>query len=61
MLRDDDSVALIDFGISHSAHVAGTPPERAHGEIAGTPYYMSPEQARRRRRPTSARTSTRSA
>ena len=24
MLRDDDSVALIDFGISQSAHVAGT-------------------------------------
>ena len=44
MLRHDDSVALIDFGISQSAQIASalaaTP-----GEIAGTPYYMSPEQA----------------
>jgi serine/threonine protein kinase len=44
MLRDDQSVALIDFGISHSTHASSNapPPER---EIAGTPYYMSPEQA----------------
>ena len=50
MLRDDDSVALIDFGISHSAHVGQSrPPTRRSPEIAGTPYYMSPEQARRRR------------
>jgi eukaryotic-like serine/threonine-protein kinase len=41
MLRDDDTVALIDFGISQSANVA---PTRAD-EIAGTPYYISPEQA----------------
>jgi serine/threonine protein kinase len=40
MLRDDGSVALIDFGISKSAALAG-----AEGtEITGTPYYMSPEQ-----------------
>jgi len=46
MLRDDDSVALIDFGISHSAHVARTEvDETGSPEIAGTPYYMSPEQA----------------
>jgi serine/threonine-protein kinase PpkA len=46
MLRDDDSVALIDFGISHSAHTRATTPESTPVEIAGTPYYMSPEQAR---------------
>ncbi len=44
MLRDDGTVALIDFGISHNIEdmlnaAAGQP-------IAGTPYYMSPEQAR---------------
>ncbi|MEO8466644.1 MAG: protein kinase [Gammaproteobacteria bacterium] len=44
MLRDDRTVALIDFGISHQIEdmlnaTAGQP-------IAGTPYYMSPEQAR---------------
>jgi serine/threonine protein kinase len=45
MLRDDDSVALIDFGISHSAATAKTDPEATQPEIAGTPYYISPEQA----------------
>jgi serine/threonine protein kinase len=45
MLRDDDSVALIDFGISHSAHVARAETDGAPREIAGTPYYISPEQA----------------
>jgi serine/threonine protein kinase len=45
MLRDDDSVALIDFGISHSAHLAQADAGGAQREIAGTPYYMSPEQA----------------
>jgi serine/threonine protein kinase len=45
MLREDDSVALIDFGISHSAHVQPATGNAAR-EIAGTPYYMSPEQAR---------------
>jgi len=45
MLRDDDSIALIDFGISHSAHVVRDAPDGAQQEIAGTPYYMSPEQA----------------
>ncbi len=44
MLREDGTVALIDFGISHQIEdmlnaAAGQP-------IAGTPYYMSPEQAR---------------
>jgi serine/threonine protein kinase len=45
MLRDDDSVALIDFGISQSAHVARPKGDDASAEIAGTPYYISPEQA----------------
>lgn len=45
MLRDDDSVALIDFGISHSALTATQKADGTQREIAGTPYYMSPEQA----------------
>lgn len=44
MLRVDDTVALIDFGISRSALVANAPADGS-SEIAGTPYYMSPEQA----------------
>jgi serine/threonine protein kinase len=42
MLREDDSVVLIDFGLSKQleldASITGS------GEIFGTPYYMSPEQ-----------------
>lgn len=42
MLRDDSSVALIDYGLSKQieldAAITGS------GEIFGTPYYMSPEQ-----------------
>ncbi len=42
MLRGDDSVALIDFGLAKrmrlSLEITG------QGEIFGTPYYMSPEQ-----------------
>jgi serine/threonine protein kinase len=45
MLRDDDSVALIDFGISQSKYATKAAPEQAEREIAGTPYYISPEQA----------------
>ena len=45
MLRDNDSVALIDFGISQSAYVSTPQAGGAQAEIAGTPYYMSPEQA----------------
>jgi len=43
MLRDNGSVALIDFGISHALNgePVGNP-----AAISGTPYYMSPEQAR---------------
>jgi eukaryotic-like serine/threonine-protein kinase len=46
MLRENGSIALIDFGISHSTR-ADAPPAAASSEsISGTPYYMSPEQAR---------------
>jgi serine/threonine protein kinase len=45
MLRDDDSVALIDFGISQSTNVARPKTDGGQIEIAGTPYYISPEQA----------------
>jgi serine/threonine protein kinase len=48
MLRPDDSVALADFGAAkplqndESLGLAQT----RHGEVVGTPYYLSPEQAR---------------
>jgi serine/threonine protein kinase len=45
MLRDDDSVALIDFGISQSTQMPRPRAGDAAAEIAGTPYYISPEQA----------------
>jgi serine/threonine protein kinase len=45
MLRDDRTIALIDFGISH--HLDGTgQTSDASEQITGTPYYMSPEQVR---------------
>jgi DNA-binding NarL/FixJ family response regulator len=42
MLRDELSVALIDYGLSK--HVAMDATLTNSGEIFGTPYYMSPEQ-----------------
>lgn len=42
MLRADNSVALIDFGLAK--HVKVDVEITATGEIFGTPYYMSPEQ-----------------
>ena len=44
MLREDESIALIDFGLAKrmrlEQEITGS------GEIFGTPYYMSPEQGR---------------
>jgi serine/threonine-protein kinase PpkA len=42
MLREDGSLALADFGIAK--HVSLLITETAHGEVVGTPYYLSPEQ-----------------
>jgi serine/threonine protein kinase/CheY-like chemotaxis protein len=42
MLRDELSVALIDYGLSKHVELDATLTES--GEIFGTPYYMSPEQ-----------------
>ena len=42
MLRADDSLALIDFGVAKQ--IEGTVGMTAAGTIFGTPYYMSPEQ-----------------
>ncbi len=47
MLRKDGSVALADFGIAKSmlkAESMGLTQTR-HGDVVGTPYYLSPEQA----------------
>lgn len=43
MLRADGSVALIDFGVAK--HASQNLEQTQHGEIVGSPYYMSPEQA----------------
>jgi serine/threonine protein kinase len=49
MLRENGTIALIDFGISRSTRgdpLAAPAAPGAAQEISGTPYYMSPEQAR---------------
>ncbi|MDH4260101.1 MAG: serine/threonine protein kinase [Gammaproteobacteria bacterium] len=42
MLRDENSVALIDYGLSKQIELDAA--NTGSGEIFGTPYYMSPEQ-----------------
>jgi serine/threonine protein kinase len=42
MFRDDDSVVLIDFGLAKWMKLEAA--LTGHGQIFGTPYYMSPEQ-----------------
>ncbi len=42
MIREDETVALIDFGLAKELHLRSTLTET--GEVFGTPYYMSPEQ-----------------
>ena len=48
MLRRDGSVALADFGVAKPLQHDGSLglAETRHGEVVGTPYYLSPEQAR---------------
>jgi serine/threonine protein kinase len=42
MLRNNGSIALIDFGLAKRARLESAITDK--GEIFGTPYYMSPEQ-----------------
>lgn len=44
MLRDDGTIALIDFGLAKRMRLKQEITDS--GEIFGTPYYMSPEQGR---------------
>jgi eukaryotic-like serine/threonine-protein kinase len=43
MLRENDTIALIDFGLARS--LSGAPNATRTGVLRGSPYYMSPEQA----------------
>jgi serine/threonine-protein kinase PpkA len=47
MLRPDGSVALADFGVAKSMLTAENLAltQTRHGDVVGTPYYLSPEQA----------------
>jgi class 3 adenylate cyclase/CheY-like chemotaxis protein len=47
MLRPDGSVALADFGVAKSMRMEDmlSLTQTRHGEVVGTPYYLSPEQA----------------
>jgi serine/threonine-protein kinase PpkA len=42
MVREDDTLALIDFGLAKRMRLEQE--ITGNGEIFGTPYYMSPEQ-----------------
>ena len=46
MFRDDDTLALIDFGLAKQLRLDAS--LTATGQIFGTPHYMSPEQGRAR-------------
>jgi serine/threonine-protein kinase len=49
LVRDDDRdiAKVLDFGVAKSTRLAAAPSgETKTGEILGTPFYMSPEQAR---------------
>ena len=43
MLRENDDVALIDFGLARA--LDGSSSSTRTGVLRGSPYYMSPEQA----------------
>jgi serine/threonine protein kinase len=43
MMRADGTIALIDFGVAKD--VAQALEQTQHGEIVGSPFYLSPEQA----------------
>lgn len=47
MLRPDGSVAVADFGVAKAIQQDAAPAftETRHGEVVGTPFYLSPEQA----------------
>ena len=44
MFREDDSLALIDFGIARQHDATADPQAEGQAPAFGTPYYMSPEQ-----------------
>jgi Protein kinase domain len=44
MFREDDSLALIDFGIARHLDTTADPEAEGQAPAFGTPYYMSPEQ-----------------
>ena len=52
LVRDDDEeiVKVLDFGIAKSAKDAVPGPETKSAALLGTPYYMSPEQAKASKR-----------
>jgi DNA-binding response OmpR family regulator len=45
MLRENDAVALIDFGLARQIDGSTTSIQTQTGVLRGSPYYMSPEQA----------------
>jgi CheY-like chemotaxis protein/class 3 adenylate cyclase len=45
MRRQDGTIALADFGIAKTLAEVGEMSQTRHGDVLGTPYYLSPEQA----------------